>query len=346
MQQPTATAYPISDIAQWDMSGQLVIAPRFQRRAVWSQKARSYLIDTILRAMPVPPVFMRLRVDPRTRRAVREVVDGQQRLRAVLDFIRGELQVMRIHNKEFGGMSYPDLPEAIQRQFLLYKFVVHTLEDVSDADVLGMFARLNTYTVRLNAQELRNAEFFGAFKQVVYDLAHRHYAFWRNNRILSDVQIARMREAELVSVLVVTMLDGIRQTKSADLKAFYTRYDDDFAEGEEIESRFDEVLNIIGDILGDGLSKSRFRRVPLFYSLFALVYDARYGLPGSDRPRLSFTRGVNKRVRRRLTQVEFTMGTKGPPPDYAAFIQAASRSTADAGARRARHEFLWQTVLS
>jgi hypothetical protein len=82
------------------------------------------------------------------------------------------------------------------------------MEDVTDAEVLAVFARLNTYTVRLNAQELRNAEFFGAFKQAVYRLALDHYAFWLNKGILTDQQIARMDEAELVSELAVTMLGG------------------------------------------------------------------------------------------------------------------------------------------
>ena len=346
MQQPTLSIYPMTDIVQWDMSGQLEIAPRFQRRAVWNQKARSYLIDTILRGMPMPPLFMRLRVDPGTRRTVREVVDGQQRLRAVLDFIRGEFPVMRIHNKEFGGMSYPDLPDGVQREFLRYKFVVHILEDISDAEVLGIFARLNTYTVRLNPQELRNAEFFGVFKQTVYELAHQHYAFWRNNRILRDSQIARMREAELVSILIVTMLEGIRETKIGELNGFYKRYDDDFAQGQEIASQFDEVLDIIGDIFGNELSGSLFRRVPLFYSLFVVLYDARFGLPRSERPRLRFPRAVNREVLERLRKVEVTMDSAGPPGDYTGFIEATSRSTADAGARRARHEFLWEKVLS
>src|SRR5947209_5914307 len=118
MQQPLATNYPISDIVDWDFSNQLVITPKFQRRDVWTPKAKSYLVDTILRAMPIPPLFLRLRIDPLQKRAIREVVDGQQRLRAILGYIKGEFSILKAHNREFGGMYYTDLPEEAQRNFL------------------------------------------------------------------------------------------------------------------------------------------------------------------------------------------------------------------------------------
>ena len=345
MRQPTSTLYPISDILEWDYSGQLEIAPRFQRRDVWSLNAKSYLIDTVLRSMPIPPLFIRLKVDPVKRRTIREVVDGQQRLRAVLGFVKGEFSVLKVHNREFAGMSYADLPKEVQSSFLGYTFVTHILQDVSDADVLSIFARMNTYTVKLNAQELRNAEFFGAFKQAVYQLARQHYAFWRNNNILTDRQIARMGEAELVSMLVVSMLDGIRQTKSKDLGDFYKRFDEDFPQADCTIEQFGEVIDIIGNIFKGTLRSSEFRRRPLFYSLFCVVYDAKFGLLKSDRPRLRFTAPQNKSLRKRLHELDEIISMKEPPSEYSQFVQAIKLSTADPGTRRLRHKFLWNKVF-
>src|SRR5690242_17497674 len=101
MQQPTAIQYPISDILEWEVSKKLVLTPKFQRRSVWIPKAKSFLIDTILRGMPIPPIFIRLRVDPIRQRSIREVIDGQQRLKTVLDFVGGGFPIMPIHNDEF-----------------------------------------------------------------------------------------------------------------------------------------------------------------------------------------------------------------------------------------------------
>ena len=237
MQQPHVTTYAVTDFLEWEASKQLVLTPKFQRRDVWVPKAKSYLIDTILRGMPIPPLFVRLRIDPVARRSQREVVDGQQRLRAILGYVRNEFPVLKVHSPDFGGLYYTELPDDARVSFLGYKFSVNVLQDVSDTEVLSIFARINTYTVKLNAQELRNASFFGAFKQTVYDLAHGHYAFWQNNGILTDSQLTRMADDELVSELVVSMLDRIRGTKAKDLEQFYTKFDDEFPEAERIEPR-------------------------------------------------------------------------------------------------------------
>ena len=72
--------YSVRDFEEWRERGELELAPKFQRREVWIPKARSYLIDTIVRGKPIPKIYMRQDVNPETRRTRREIVDGQQRL--------------------------------------------------------------------------------------------------------------------------------------------------------------------------------------------------------------------------------------------------------------------------
>jgi uncharacterized protein with ParB-like and HNH nuclease domain len=80
--------YSVNDFVEWDSQKQLVLNPAFQRRAVWSEKAKSYLIDTILRGKPIPKVFIRQKLNVTTKTSIREVVDGQQRLRTILSYLR------------------------------------------------------------------------------------------------------------------------------------------------------------------------------------------------------------------------------------------------------------------
>lgn len=340
------TTYTIQDFLEWEGGKQLELTPKFQRRDVWIPKAKSYLVDTILRSMPIPALFVRLRIDPINRRAIREVVDGQQRLRAVFGYIRGEFPVLAVHNEQYGAMYFGDLPEDVQRSFLGYAFLVNVLHETSDAEVLSVFARMNTYTTVLTAQELRNAQYFGAFKQTVYEIARRHYAFWRNNRILSDSKISRMADAEMVSELLVTMLDGIRQTKSVDLNAFYTRYDDEFREGQSMARRFDDTIDAIGNMLGTRLVTSIYRKMPWFYSLFCAVYDARFGLPGSLRPRLALDKPELKRIGSRLMAIDDRLRRREPPSNLLDVVEATRRGTADPGKRKLRHDFLWAEALT
>src|SRR5216117_4002456 len=69
--------YSIRDFEEWDERDELTLAPKFQRREVWSDKARAYLIDTIVRGKPIPKIYMRQDINPSTRRTTREIVDGQ-----------------------------------------------------------------------------------------------------------------------------------------------------------------------------------------------------------------------------------------------------------------------------
>lgn len=345
MEQPRVSEYPVNDFKEWNESGALIVAPKFQRRDVWIPKAKSYLIDTILRGMPIPPLYLRWSVDDRTERAVREVVDGQQRVRTVLGYMDDKFPILRVHNKEFGGKYFSQLPKAAQSRIRAYKFAVNQLDEITDAEVLSLFARINTYTVQLNSQELRNAQFFGAFKQLVYALALDYYTFWTANGIFTDAKIARMAEAELVSELLVTMVGGIQSTRNADLRRYYEKYDDEFDDDGVIGDQFHTIMNLIGDTSAGELKGTAFRREPLFLSLFISLFDAVYGLPGSTRPRLKFTDARMREVWARLGEVSGITRLEKPPAEYRDFVEASARATADAGKRRTRHEFIWENAL-
>src|SRR3989338_7244026 len=84
----TRTQYRVSDFISWQKSGTLELSPSFQRRPIWPPAAKSYLIDTVVRGLPIPIIFLRERKsDLSTLEPKREVVDGQQRLRTLISYI-------------------------------------------------------------------------------------------------------------------------------------------------------------------------------------------------------------------------------------------------------------------
>ena len=104
MKKTTAKIITISDLVQWHEKGELELSPKYQRNNVWNEKAKAYLIDTIVRGLPIPPIFMRQTVDVNTKTTNREIIDGQQRVRAILDFVVAEdFAIKKSHNKELGG---------------------------------------------------------------------------------------------------------------------------------------------------------------------------------------------------------------------------------------------------
>lgn len=271
--------YSIRDFEEWDQRGELVLQPRFQRRDVWSDKARSYLMDTILRGKPIPKIYMRQDVNPETRRVRREIVDGQQRLHTVLKFIKDGFKISKSHHEDFGGKSFSGLPPAIQRDILKYEFVVDLLEDMPDNEVYDLFARINTYSEKLKPQELRNAKWFGDFKSSVYLLAKEFSTFFVQNGVFTPKQILRMAEAEFISDILLAMQEGIQPGAKVTLDNAYKKYDDEFPSRRTHEKRFRETLDIIAAIFGDRLSESEFSAIRLLYPLICAIYHLKFGLP-------------------------------------------------------------------
>ncbi len=172
--QVSKTHYKVSDFISWAKASTLILSPSFQRRSVWPAGAKSYLIDTIIRGLPIPIIFLRERkADLDSFEAKREVVDGQQRIRTLLTFIQPSLvknfdpvrdafAIKKTHNKELADKQFRDLPPDVRQKILDYQFSVHILpSSIDDREVLQIFARMNSTGLKLNSQELRNAAYFG-----------------------------------------------------------------------------------------------------------------------------------------------------------------------------------------
>ena len=112
-----ATAKPItlqvSDLVQWFRKGELVINETFQRHSVWTTAAQTYLIDTMLNELPIPKIFIRTNIDPVKQTSVREVVDGQQRVRALVEFASDRMK-LTARSENFAGKKYSTLDEEDQ----------------------------------------------------------------------------------------------------------------------------------------------------------------------------------------------------------------------------------------
>jgi len=345
MQPTQPTNYVIGDLYEWYKRQTLILQPKFQRRAVWSPTAKSYLIDTILRNLPVPKLYIRTMVDLNSGRTIREVVDGQQRLKAVFDYIEERLTVSKIHNEQYHGRKFTELPEVVRKSFLSYPLSTDLLLGASDREVLDIFTRINSYTITLNRQEKLNAKFSGAFKQTVYSLGLDHLEFWKNNLILTDQGIARMDEAELASELMIAMLDGLQPGKTT-LSEFYEKYDPEFPQAKEYSKRLHEMINLIAFVFGDKLSKTPFKRAPLFYSLFGVFYDCRYGLPKMEKGRILVNDKTKRPILQSLLKLGEVINAKEIPDQYEEFVLACKRSTDKLKERQIRHNFIWDAVHS
>src|SRR5580704_3793869 len=105
------TTKDIALLRQLQQSDQLKLAPEFQRNSVWPRPAKAYLIDTILNDRPIPICFFGRATSPQTGRLSYKVIDGQQRLRAIFDYLADRFPLTesakreRYYNKKFSELA-------------------------------------------------------------------------------------------------------------------------------------------------------------------------------------------------------------------------------------------------
>ena len=291
------TLYKVSDFVYWQKSKSLILSPSFQRRPVWKPGAKSYFIDTIDRGLPIPIIFLReQKTDLLSLEPKREVVDGQQRIRTIITYIdpsllddynqaRDDFTIQLTHNKQLGGKKFRELPHEVKQRILDYEFSVHVLpSSVDDREILHIFARMNATGVKLNEQELRNAWYFGEFKTSMYEIASEQLPRWRDWKIFTEYNIARMEEVELTSEFALLMLKGLTAKTQSAINRIYDDKDPQFSERSEVENRFRIIMDSIDGKLGDKIRLLPFKKKTLFYSLFAFFYDIQFGIKSPLEP--------------------------------------------------------------
>ena len=326
---------PISDLARLQSQGELIIQPKFQRRAFWTPDARSYLIDTVVRSLPMPMIYLRREEPDRSRPAIYEVVDGQQRLRSILDFMAGQFELKQKHNQMFPNARYQDLPDPVRRAFLGYKISVEVMENATDPEVWGLFERLNRYTFTVNAQERRNAEFSGLFKQLSYRLAAEQLSLdtWKGMTVFGDQQFARMREVEMTSDVLAAMLKGIIDI--ARLNSVYKEFDDQLPNQEDIETTFRQIMNFIRFELIETVRATKFSLQVRTYSLMVSLADSLKGIPDGLGP-VKLQRG--QEICNRMIEMDHALRPVEVPPGLIGLKNTLTRATSHVPERKIRNE--------
>ncbi len=265
-------SHPISDVRDWADNERLELRPDFQRNEVWTQAAQIMLIDTILKGIPIPKIYIKSIV--KNEKTYRIVVDGQQRLTAILKFIRDELTLKKPYQGEYFNMKYSELPESVHDDFIRYKIDINEIFNPSDEEIRDLYSRVNKYTVQLNKQELRKADFPGEFISLAEKISEN--PFFDSSRIFSVKQRRRMLDVEFIEELLTIVLEGVQDKKEYldNVCEKYVILEDERG----IEQKFLGVIqdiSIIFDLETFPIQDTRFRQKSDFYSLFACVLSLR-----------------------------------------------------------------------
>jgi hypothetical protein len=336
MNKRSPTTKDVGLLHQLFQNGQLTLAAEFQRNSVWPHKAKAYLIDTILNDRPIPLLFFQRTTSAQTGRPAYTVIDGQQRLRAIFDFLDDRFRLSqsirrsRYYNKRFSGLD-SDLKEKIRN----YDLVVEELSGYTTDDIRDMFVRFNKYVVQLSPQELRHAKGTGKFHDFVEELGALD--FWRNHKVFSPKNIRRMRSVEFSAELVILLIEG-PQDKKAAVDLYYGRYQQKFGDAKTIETKLQSYLNWVVRALPK-LSISRYRKPTDLYSLIGALDQLSQG--GTPPARVPADAAGN-----RLLEFEKRTRIKEPTGQAARYLAAASRQTDNLIPRVTRMEILQKLLQS
>jgi hypothetical protein len=192
--------YTLDSVRQYvNDSKQIIVQPSFQRKFVWDIKKASKLIESFILGYPVPNIL--LGRDPDTE--IMEVIDGQQRILSICDFFKGKFRNEKVFKLsgdidiKFIGKTFDELDEAIQNKLrnAVLKAVVLVYPKEDPNIKFTAFQRINTGSVVLNQQEIRNCIYGGSLNDMLIDINENNKS-WRT--LLSRKPDKRMKDVETI----------------------------------------------------------------------------------------------------------------------------------------------------
>lgn len=328
--------------------GSLTISPPYQRKPVWAARQKCYLIESVLLSLPVPEIFIQQKTSPDGKTTF-SIVDGQQRIRSVLQFIGSEVDPGEQEYNKFKldrldptsswyDIGYNDLSDDQKKNFYGYRFVVRYLNTEKDDEVRDMFRRLNKFLTPLKPQELRNATYAGPFMHIVLEFADNEY--WAENRIVTPSSIRRMGDVEFISELLIGIMHGPQAGSSSVIDGYYKQYEDyeeEFPLQRQNERLFKETLKQIQLILPE-IKQARWGNKTDFYSLFVATANilktselTTSKIPQLRKSLLSFAEKVDNRLADENIESE---------NNVIEYVRAVEKGANDKARRATRHIIL------
>lgn len=223
--------YDLETIVKKITKNVIKIDPDYQRRHRWDKITSSRLIESLILNIPIPIIYLSYDVDvddEANDEARYSVIDGQQRLTAILKFFNNNYALEGLDIlADLDGCYYKDLPPFLLRRLEERTIKCLRIDSTVDPQVkYDIFERLNSGSVKLESHELRNAVLRGAFNDKCKQLANDEY--FRKLIQVSDSsednkKVKKMEDVELVLRFFALINDNYklyRKTKDKQFKDF------------------------------------------------------------------------------------------------------------------------------
>ena len=285
--------YDLETLVKKIKKGLIKLDPDYQRRHRWDDETSSKLVESLILNIPVPLIYLSqdIDVDTETEESRYSVIDGQQRLTAILNFFDGKFSLTGLDVLEdLNGCKYGSLPPFLIRRLEERSIRCLRIDSTLDGQVkYDIFERLNSGAVKLEAHELRNAVYRGPFNNLCKELSKD-----KNFRILLQIpldspydntKVKKMEDVELVLRFFGLRQEkyrNYRKSKSTSFKNFLSqelrkKNAEDGSRYDEYAKRFTSTMKFIIESFGEiAFAKYKFedKKFALQSKFNASVYDA------------------------------------------------------------------------
>lgn len=283
--------YDLDTIVRLIDKKSIKLDPDYQRRHRWQYDTSSRLIESLILNIPIPVIFISqdIDVDVEIKEGVARytVIDGQQRLTAIYEFFKNSFALEGLETlNELNGIKHNQLPAFLVRRLEERTIRFLRIDSTVDTQVkYDIFERLNTGSVKLEAQELRNVVARGPFNELAKRLATN-----ANFRKIIQVdvddprdspKVQKMEDVELV-LRFFALRNGRYKTLRKGFKDFLTAAQKEFNElpAEKLKEFSDEFDSYVTFFANYGSPKpfAKWRMTEntsrLMSSFNSAVYDA------------------------------------------------------------------------
>lgn len=256
--------------------------PDYQRPSdVWSYSKKSFLIDTILKNFPMPPIFLHQHIDTESGKTIYDVIDGKQRLTTIISFINNEVRIPEdFSNDSYGdevlnGLFFKDFDNSNlsdwKKVFWKYELTIEYV-DTDQIDIVNnIFDRLNRNGEPLTNQELRNAKYHNSdFYKLIEKCSQ--VDFW--DFPLSKLEKNRLEHQEFISELLFVILENqiFASDRTEIIDDLFTKYSNSGdLNSNEAYNEFEQITEILKTFKLD-LEKFSIYGVSHLYGLFGLAW--------------------------------------------------------------------------
>lgn len=242
------TRKPVTDLVADLQKKNYFVDKSFQRKLVWTEKQKIRLIETILMNYPIPEIYIWDQgADPDSGAQTHSIVDGQQRLTTLNQFVANEFPLKANYlddenkTENYADKFWKDLNPDDKKIIWEYLFNVRVIPaSITEQEIRAIFMRLNETDKSLNPQELRHAEFNGSFITAAEEISN--FPFWHKWNIFTDSQIRRMGDIDFASSLLIFLRQGITTDTAQSINDIYDTYNDIY---EERQNDIEKVKNFL-----------------------------------------------------------------------------------------------------